>query len=41
MDANPKIVGLVLWLWVVVAAAAYLHQFLGLIDPIARLLGVP
>ncbi len=41
MDATPKIVGLVLWLWVMVAAAAYLYQFRGLIGPIARLLGVP
>jgi len=41
MDATPKIFGLVLWLWVVVASAAYLYQFLGLLGPIARLLGVP
>jgi hypothetical protein len=40
MDANPKIVGLALWLWVGVASAAYLYQFKGLIGPIARLLGV-
>ena len=40
MDATPKIVGLVLWLWVVVASVAYLYQFRGLIGPIARLLGV-
>ena len=41
MDATPKIFGLVLWLWVVAATAAYLYQFLGLLGPIARLLGVP
>ena len=41
MDSTPKNVGLVLWLWVVVASAAYLYQFLGLIGPIARLLGAP
>ena len=40
MWSEPKSVGLVLWLWVVVAGAAYLYQFRGLMGPIARLLGV-
>ena len=39
MGTTSKIVVWVLWLWVGFAAAAYLYQFLGLIGPIARLLG--
>ena len=39
MDTTPKIVGWILWLWVGVAAATYLYQFLGLIGPITHHLG--
>ena len=41
MWTDTKFVGLLLWVWVAVAGAAYLYQFQGLIGPIARLVGVP
>ena len=40
MEGPSRLVSVALWLWVGTAAAAYLYQFLDLIGPIARVLGL-